>query len=264
MTVEPEGTFVAEEWVMNDSILACIGKDTGKVFTIFSVPGLEKRLEFGSIGNGPDNYVSPHLAAICGDTAVIIDNGRRQLLKIVGDSIAASKALSFQAIVNQPKLKDNENLIYLTSEAEGPSIVTHNLIDETEILKLPLSAIDTDISNISYDTDGNHIVATSSANDKVLIYDIDSGKSVTLTGNGNADFYYSDIICDDESFYLLSQRNINPESMEGTSVIENYSYDGTALKQFSLDFIGLRFLHIPQKQQFILTSPMDEAFHITK
>ena len=263
-TVEIPDVLNVEEWVLGDSVLICQSLKSDTIFYALDANTFEKKHAFGKKGEAPEEYVTPHVVDITNDTIIIADNGKKQLLRIVDGKIISKSGMTAGHLINMPKPANKDGIAFLTTGKEGPFIgMLHSGLSQSDVL-LSLSGIDGDISNISYDINGEMLVATSSASGKTTVFDLNNGNTLLLEDTGESEYYYSDVACGDDSFYLLSQKGIDGNSMEGVSVIEEYAYDGTPLNSYSLDFMASRLLPDKSGNRFILLSPMDESFHIVR
>ena len=259
---ELDETIKIKEWILSDSVLICLSPKSDKIVYLIGIPELDIISSTGIKGEGPNELITPHIVGLDSDSIVLIDNGRKQLMKLFNDSIVSRKNVPLEGLTNIPRCNPNGDIFYLSSGESGTYIARiDNQLSSVKI-SLNLSEIDSDISNLSYDVSNEYIVATSSAKDLVAIYNFNSGRTIKMEGKANVEFYYSDVICNKDSFFLLSQRDINGESMSGTTVIEQYNYQGEPMSRYKLDFIAFSSVYDPNTCSFIMTSPMDDNLHI--
>lgn len=259
---ELDETIKIKEWVLSDSVLICLSPKSDKIVYLIKIPEFDLITSTGIKGEGPNELITPHIVGFDCDSIVLIDNGRKQLMKLLKDSIVSRKNITLEGLTNIPRSNPNKDIFYLSSGQSGTYIAKiDNRLSTAKIL-LNLSEIDNDISNLSYDVSDEYIVATSSAKDLVAIYNLTTRKTIKMEGNDDVEFYYSDVICTKDSFFLLSQRDINGESMSGTTFIEQYNYQGEPMSRYILDFIAFSSVYDPNTCSFIMTSPMDDNLHI--
>lgn len=259
---ELDETIKIKEWIASDSILICLSPKSEKIVYLLRMPQLESITSAGLKGEGPNELIAPHIVGLDSDSIVLIDNGRKQLMKLWNDSIVARKKIILEGLTNRPRLSQNGDIFYLSSGESGTYIARIDNQQTTTKIVFNLSEIDDDISNLSYDVYDEYIVATSSGTDRVAIHNLSSGETVIMEGSADAEFNYSDVICLKDSFFLLSQHNINGETLEGTTVIEQYDYKGEPMSRYTLDFIAFSSVYDSNTNSFIMTSPMDDNLHI--
>lgn len=259
-TKEVSEVFDVKEWQNNDSVIICRSSNSDSVFYVLDIADLNVKSSFGVIGEAPNEYVAPHIAGIDNDTLLVLDNGKQQMLKVLGDSVVSNSKITITSPLNMTKLADNGNILSITLDNKVPCIGMMNPNLKTTETLLSLGDLDENISNISYDTFGNKTVITTLKTDKIIVFDLDSRTALRITGNQKASTYYSDVICGPKSFYLLSQKGYNRNTKEGNSVIEEYAYDGSPISCYNLDILASKFI-FDNNRRFILRSPSDDDFH---
>lgn len=255
-------TIKIKEWIVSDSILICLSPKSEKIVHLIRMPQLEFITSTGIKGEGPNELITPHIVGLDGDSIVLIDNSRKQLIKLWNDTIVSRKNILLEGLANRPRFSRTGEIFYLSSGQFGTFIAMIDNKQSTTKMVFNLSEIDDDISNLSYDIFDKYVVVTSSGKDRVAIHNLSSGETTIMKGYDNAEFNYSDVICLKDSFFLLSQLNINGETMDGTTVIEQFDYTGVPLSRYTLDFIAFSSVYDSNTNSFIMTSPMDDNLHI--
>ena len=74
--------------------------------------------------------------------------------------------------------------------------------------------------------------------------------------------YYSDVVCCENCFYLLSQQQVDMEKGIGYSTIEIYDMEGQPLVCIDLDIVAHRMLIDEKNKKIILLSPLDDYIHV--
>ena len=121
----------------------------------------------------------------------------------------------------------------------------------------------------AYNFKNKYLVTAYNRVERIVIYSIENNYklSPTIILNGFLNespekYYYSDVVCDKNFFYLLSQKNVDFTNIDGYSHIEVYDYSGNNIALLKLDILAKRMLIDKINNRFLFLSQLDDKIHI--
>lgn len=258
-----------DEWCLNDSVIICKSSLTDNFFHVFNLSNLTLRNSFGTKGNGPNEWIAPHLFIESQNDWIIIDNGKKECFILKNGKIYKKMPLytkytySMPQIIRYPIIGVIENIpnkpIWKLQDIEtGDILDSFSLtMDNTDNKK--------DISEFCWSISNNHIVFANLFIDQFSIHELNENKMINkylIKGDGlisKNKCYYSDITCTDDCIYILSQKNVDISTGDGTSELEVYNYDGSPKELFKLNFIANKMLFDNLNKKMLFLSPLDDS-----
>lgn len=260
------------EWYVDDSLMVCQSTSTKTCFYRFRMSNWSLVDSLGAQGNGPKEFVFPHLNYKAPGEFLVIDNGNRKACLIEGDSIIECPQIKVDRLFNSTKLLKNgdlgfvdftpDNISWKACDLESGTITDSLCIANDEGKK------NSNENEFAWDTSASHMVLSFFNKDQFAIASRESnGKLSWKLYSTNAPIaskgqcYYAGIICADDCFYVLSQKNVDMKARTGNSEIEVYNYDGKPLQLLKLDFIAKYPLLDSARSRLLLLSPQDDLVH---
>lgn len=266
INVELDEILEIQDWYIHDTLLICKNDVGTPFYYTFDLATFKKVNSFGQKGNGPTEWISPQLVSNQKDLFVI-DNQTKNIHKV--DSIMSKIGKSKEVFaINYLHSRNYPICSYLTYSPKETSIKLYNIENDSLVEEFLLVNKEYK-QRFSYDINGNKLVTAYNRVERITIYSIEEdyslSPSITLNGSLSESpnqYYYSDVVCDEKYFYLLSQKNVNFKNIDGYSQIEVYDYLGNNIALIKLDILAKRMLMDKINDRFILLSQMDDNLHI--
>lgn len=269
---EVNAVISIDEWFLDDTLLICHTSLNGSCFYRFDVRNWQLVDSLGRRGNGKDELIYPHLAIKAPGEYFVVDNGRRKTYLLCADSIRKSPTADLEQLVSAPKFLGYPWLGYVEEYPDKTVWRLRNI--ETNIVSDSLCLTNEEKQNriplneICWDASAGQVVLAFLYKEQFAIghKNPDGKRSWCLfAGRGqHGQPYYSDIVCQEDCFYLLSQKHVDMETKSGHTEVEIYDYRGKPLKLLKLDFIAKRMLVDSARNRLLLLSPQDDLIHIVE
>ena len=262
---------VIDEWLLHENQLICKSRKNKFFFYHFNIKDFSYNKAWGSKGEGPDEFIAPHLLPLSSTSCLVIDNGKREVVCLDNGGVV-KKMLMPTKVVSSPLMYKYPLIGYV--EKSPHKIVWQ--IQNIETLERidSLSFIDDTrqgnsfLYDFCWDIHENILLLASLYEDRFMMAEIQNGRIVNKVlyyGDGLADENtpcYSDVQCTKEYIYLLSQKEVDIRKGEGFSVVEIYDYNGNPKMLLELDIIARRMLVDTENERLLFHSPMDDEIHV--
>lgn len=257
--------FYPERWYLNDSMLYVLNSKESPFLSVFNFSD-NTYMQWGSIGNGPNEFIVPSLCKMKYQRQVgIYSNSLNKLViyDVLRDTIVLKKSFHFP-IWNEgrklPKaytrmIQFDDSLFVGTSFM--PREIAVELLDlqsekVVDTVQFPLQASDGESSapyECKVDVNSDYLVAAYRYINRLEIFRLSSRgfRLETIIGDGKDQsdlyrldkddemiYYYSDIFCGKDKIYALYQGTQVKDLNLNISKLEIYSMEGELLQQLNL------------------------------
>lgn len=267
-SVELEEILDIQDWYIRDSLLICKNSLGSPFYYSFNLSNFQFNSSFGQKGNGPTEWISPQLV-VGRNNLFVIDNQTKYLYKI--DSVISKMgkckelfAINYLQTCNYPICS------YLTYSPKETLIKLYD-VEKDSIMNETILANNDYKERFAYNVNSKFLVTAYNRIERIVIYTTENNyklsPSIILNGTLNESpgkYYYSDVVCDENFFYLLSQKNVDFTNINGYSHIEVYDYSGNNIALLKLDIFAKRMLLDEKNNRFVFLSQMDDNIHIGK
>lgn len=202
----------------------------------------------------------------------MIDNGKKRLAKVeaANGTITEKHPLETTDAMNDPSLLDETRLAYLSFTPRAVQLCLYDLANQerTDTLSLADGSAD---GEYALGTHGQYAVVAFMAEHKLLVAELSVDKSriertLVLYANEEDEAgeraFYTDVVCMDKGILLLSQAEVDLETVKGHSTLELLDYSGKAIRTVALPFIADKM--VEASGRLFLTSPLDNCLHLVE
>lgn len=277
-SIEVNELMEIKEWAITDTTLICKNGGGNPFYYVFSTNNFRIVGKFGRKGNGENEWISPHLIPLTDTTYTVIDNFRWGVYSVMKiDSlytIQREKNMGMQVPLNSLKFLSCStvgNISYSPREVVWRVTDMENLACLDSIVFFDESkGRNSMLYDFVYDAAFGHAVFAYRYLDGFMVTSLSNGRNVVpkfaMKGDGkervNGNSYYTDVVCGEKYFYLLSQEERGIVESSGNSFIEIYDYEGSPVKRINLDIKTFRMLYDKINKKVIFQPSMDNDFHV--
>lgn len=236
-----------------DNMVVCKTEQESPVYVGFDTKNFKQVKEFGTIGHGSKEWVSPCLVANATGGYDIIDNGKKKIFHYQGDSLINESEYKMELPVNYPRMFNEKYNGYYCLSPKGTTFVTYNSATYENVDEFVVeneTQGDNPINwELSWGGDGNCMVIAHLYKKEFYVMELDEtgrfSRNIKYTGadytfNPDKIAYYSDVCVSDKHIYLLNQEHVNLETLEGNSEIDVLDTSGKHIKKMELDIVAAR------------------------
>lgn len=274
------------EWTIGDRGVLCLSETTDNIFYSIDLNNFQTLDSFGVRGQGPDEYLYPHVIKSNNKNALIAETMLRAFHKLDGKDRE-----TLVCPVERLSLNDPNEIRYpiigcyeLSRDKKQEPVKIWRSIDVSKGETIDsLVFYDSDIplkvsgSHLRSSVYGEHIVFIRPYIDEYVIVELDGTGKVTDATKYIGDKEpsidcpcYSDVVCGKKYFYLLSNKNISygndktgySSNPSGKSEIEIIDYKGNPVAKLRLDIYGWKMLLDEDRSRILLLSADDDDIHI--
>lgn len=254
---------------INGDQLVCQSNNADKFYYVLSTKDFTLQESFGVKGNAANEWIMPHLL-LTGEKGkcYVIDNGTRKIHTLVNYKITTQNDSPVNGLINGEKMYKH----LLCYEDMSPNEIILRTIDINTGAKIDsLVFADPAKQGMSYKEDfaycikDGKLVLGQIHKNNIKILDIsDDGKlkpRCNIQGSTeDKAVYYTGVAIGKGTIYMLSQRH----RKEGYSSIEEYDFDGKAVRNIKLDFKASKIMFDENNNMLILSGSKDGALRTIK
>lgn len=260
-----------EEWGIDDSYLFCRSNNTD-IFYQFNNQKFNVIDSFGTIGQGPNEYINPKLVKSNQNNIIITDLAKNTL-----KNLNTNREYHWNGFCINSPIDISHNIIGYTSLQKSNRIFyTYDLISQKNVDSLNISHGENTSKNIPLNfkvaSNGEFTVIVKEFSDDIYIIKLDKNGSFQrikcLSSQSELSKikpYYIGVECGEDYFYVLSMKNNifdNSGDCFGKSTIDIYDYSGKAIEQIMLEFTPRKILLDQNNNRLLALSIVDEHIHI--
>lgn len=263
-----DATLSIDEWLLDDTLVVCTTYKNAYCFYRLRVDSFHLIDSLGKRGNGPDEFIFPHISSHSSGVYYVIDNGKNKSYFINKDSITQIQTKKKSGLITAPQLI-NYPIVGYVEDLQSKKIwrkqnmLTGETLDSLCIEGIEGSAMS---ENLYWSHLGDKVVLGFLNQNQFAVGTPDNAARMRwtlFTGNTQTEkLYYSDVVCGEKCFYLLSQQQVDMKKKSGYSMVEIYDMEGQSLACIDLDIIARRMLVDEKNKKIILLSPLDDNIHI--
>lgn len=259
-----DNDITIESWLISNDMIVCKTAFTDSVYHTLDLSTMKHLASFGKIGHGHNEWIAPNIFAKTGNKLAVFDNANRTIYDITNYAISVDRKTSIKDAMNDIKTIMYPYVGYTTVTPNEICLKIVNI--EKDILTDSISFKDTEGEGkasqyeFAWGYDNGRIVIAHLYKDAYMTCKVNDEGKITekdyYLSNGKnekQDMYYSDATCGDD-IYLLSQKQVDTETLKGKSEIEVYDYNGKPIKKFLLDFIAEKILLDKKGRRLLLVS----------
>lgn len=263
---------IPENWQLTSNEIICRTLEKDSLYKLYTANNVKLVSSFGKKGHGSSEWVAPHLLVKNDSSFVVFDNGTKKLYNVVHDTISYLGISAINEPINDTKAINYPIIGYVSILPNEQSLKIVN-IEQDEIIDR-ISFVDekeqgnSSLYDFTWNVVGDKIVIAHLYADRFSVSRInEKGRLLrtdiyeTTSGYSKDKLNYSDVQCG-HYIYLLSQKNIDVNKMEGYSEIDVYDYDGNHQYKIKLAYIADKILLDARNSRLLTTSVSDEFLHI--
>lgn len=216
---------------------------------------------FGIVGHGNNEFIMPNLFGGTNDTVFVIDNGSKCVYSIYDSNIIYKKPIKIGQNVNRLKTIRWPYIGYYYYAQDQIVWNLYNLNNSKIVESLPFKGETPYLETFVWDSNDTYIVFAYKYYNKMRICTTSSKKEIlnelilySETQQPQEDHcFYSDIICDNNYFFVLSQEDIKADNLSGVSKVLIYDYEGNPLRELRLDrfYLNMAWDKIKKRLYFV-------------
>lgn len=267
-SISIDAALSIDEWLLDDTLVVCTTYKNAYCFYRLCVNNFHLVDSLGKRGSGPDEFIFPHISSYSSGVYCVIDNGKNKSYFINQDSITQIQTKNQNILITAPQFI-NYPIIGHVEDLRSKkiwrkqNILTGEILDSLCIERVKGSAMSEDLYWSHF---GDKVVLGFLNQNQFAIGTPDNAAMMhwtLFTGNTQTEkLYYSDVVCGEKCFYLLSQQQVDMKKKSGHSMIEIYDMKGQPLACIDLDIIARRMLVDEKNRKIILLSPLDDDIHL--
>lgn len=268
--ISTDATISIDEWLLDDTLVVCTTSKNEYCFYRLQADNFNLIDSLGKRGNGPNEFVFPHISRHSFGIYYVIDNGNNKSYVVSKDSIVQLRFKNQNYLITAPQMINYPIIGYVKDLQSEKIWRKQNMLSGETLDSLHIREIKSKNGIIGNDFSWSH------CGDKVVLgflyqnqfaVGIQENNMPTqwtlFSGDTQTDgLYYSDVVCGEECIYLLSQQQVNMKTQSGYSKVDIYNYDGRPLASIDLDIIARRMLIDEEDKRIILLSPLDDNIHV--
>lgn len=261
-----------EDWVVNDSVLLCRSDDADNIFYSFDLNTFETIDSFGTIGQGPDEYIIPRIVKSNHGRIILADIARNKFMADYGRSSFPLSEHCYNSpfdirypIIGFTELRGKDRVLYVSN------IETAEVVDSIVVTMADGLSIGTP-SDYKAASNGEYLVMVRQFCDEIKIIRLNEcGKFDRVTcymGAGNCSKikpYYVDVACGKDRFYVISMKNVtfngNGDPEDKCRILV-YDYEAEPLVAIDLTFFPRKILSDEKNERLLILSATDDDIHI--
>lgn len=217
------------------------------LYNIYDKQG-NKTGDFGVVGHGKNEFIMPNLCEGTNDTVFIIDNGSKSYYSIYDSNVVYKKPIKIGHNVNRVKTIEWPYIGYYYHAGNQLTWNLYDLKNNKIVASLPFIGETPYLETFVWDSNGSHLVFAYKYYNKLRLCTMSSEKTILkelVLDDGTqqpqeSHCFYSDIICSNDFFFVISQEDITVDNPSGVSKVLLYDYEGNPLKELKLDRIYLQ------------------------
>ncbi len=256
-----------ENWNIIDSLLLIESNGTEDFFYVFHSDNFKMEHSFGKKGNGPEEFIMPHLIQGAPDI-MILDNALHSINWLSSDTglIERKTMLPLQNTYWQPHYFDENTLCFIQNSPNELKWVIYDM--QTKEIKDSLLFIDeTNKGNtiqyeFAYYVDTTQLAISFNYDNVTSYYKIHNKKLIpqfTIKGERLDDkMYGTGVFIFRDNIYVLNQENIDMQTHKGESYLDVYSKGGDSLCRVHLNMIAGCMLLDLRNERILFYSPENE------
>lgn len=273
--VEFPNMFALEEWGIKGDTLFILTSGQDSIVNMISMENMSRAQSFGSIGQGPDELLHPHLLKSEQGGMFLGDgmSGRiRRIDKGYPGEIISNPGRPI--LMNDACLLGRSHLAYVFYSPRKTQLLIQELSSGSVSDSLSLPMLEpypkTEVSTMAFkvSSNGEFFVAAYQGMERFdIVRQSDNHfmnpcvyKGSSSTGENR--FFFIDVNCGSDFFAVLSMKGKDVFSEKSFPDIEIFAYDGFPLARLRIDFQAYKILIDDDKNQLLLLSTNDEALHL--
>ena len=262
----------AENWMLLDGEIICKTSSASGLYTVIDNKTLGKKYVFGVKGHGRNEWIAPHIIANKLHELFVYDNGDKKLYSVKENNINYVKNYNIKDAINDAKAIEYPIIGFVSMTPRVQSLRLMNIENENFVDSIsfidPTNNGNSSLYDFVWSSHDDKIVIAHQHSDRYIVCKTNSKHKIVETtifdtdGKFSAEsFTYSGVACG-RYIYLLSQKKVNPETVEGFSEVEIYDYDGTCVKKLVMNIIADKMLVDEKNNRMLFTSVEDGSINI--
>ena len=273
--VEFPNMFALEEWEIKGDTLFILSSGQDSIVSIIGMKNMSLLQSFGSIGQGPDELLHPHLLKSEQGGMFLGDgmSGRiRRIDKGYPGEILSNPGRPIP--MNDACLVGCSHLAYVFMSPRKTQLLIEELSNGIVSDSLNVPMVEpypkTDVSTMGFkvSSNGKFFVAAYQGVDRFDVvrqsdnHFMDPCVYKRNSPTGENHFFFIDVNCGSDFFAVLSMRGKDVFSEKSFPDIEIYAYDGSPLARLRIDFLANKVLIDDNENRLLLLSANDENLHL--
>lgn len=273
--VEFPNMFALEEWGIKGDTLFILSSGQDSIVSLISMENMSLVQSFGSIGQGPDELLHPHLLKSEQGGMFLGDGMSGRIRRIDKGCLGEIISNPGRPIpMNDACLLGRSHLAYVFYSPRKTQLLIQELSSGSVSDSLSLPMLEpypkTEVSTLAFkvSSNGQFFVAAYQGVDRFDIVrqsdhhfmDPNVYKGSSPTGENR--FFFIDVNCGSDFFAVLSMKGKDVFSEKSFPDIEIYAYDGSPLARLRIDFLASKVLIDDEENRLLLLSANDENLHL--
>lgn len=263
-SISTDAILSIDEWLLDDTLVVCATHKNEYCFYRLHVDSFHLIDSLGKRGNGPDEFVFPQISSHSSGVYYVIDNGRNKSYFMNKDNITPIRTKKQNGLIAAPRLINYPIVGHVENMQskkvwKKQNILTGEILDSLCIE----SAMSEDLYWSCFGDkvvigflNQNQFAVGTQENEEMMCWTLFAGYTQKNK------LYYSDVVCGENCFYLLSQQQVDMRGGSGYSTIEVYDMKGRPLVCIDLDIVARRMLIDEKNKRVMLLSPLDDYIHV--